>query len=132
MTATPDARLPAWIRDAAHVAGNGELMWPRPGAIDAAEWLAQNGMAIWGGEVYTGRGPFMAVMVGEWRTEPELERNEEWHTYIQRGLAQALAAITNHPLDSGAEAAGRTFYFLSYHSAAGFPGEARRIGSDHD
>jgi hypothetical protein len=113
---------PEHIRNGAHVAGNGELLWPRSGAVAAANWIASSGLAIWGGEVYAPRGPFTAVMVNEWRTEPELVTGELWTEYVGRGLEQALAAIERYPArDRAAEA----LYFLAYHSTSGFAGEAQ-------
>jgi hypothetical protein len=115
-------QLPEHIREGAHVAGNGELLWPRSGAIAAATWIVSNGLGIWGGEVYAPRGPFMAMMVNEWRTEPELGADEPWTDYARRGLEQALAAITKYPAPGRAAEA---LYFLAYHSPSGFAGEAR-------
>ena len=111
---------PEHIRQGAHVAGNGELLWPRAGAIAAANWIASSGFAIWGGEVYAPRGPFTAVMVNEWRTEPELVANEPWSEYVKRGLEQAVAAIDRYPAPGRAAEA---LYFLAYHSPAGFAGD---------
>ncbi len=113
---------PEHIREGAHVAGNGELLWPRAGAIAAANWMAASGLAIWGGEVYAPRGPFTAMMVNEWRTEPELVANEAWSEYVRRGLAQALAAIDRYPAPGRAPEA---LYFLAYHSPSGFAGETQ-------
>jgi hypothetical protein len=111
---------PEHIRSGAHVAGNGELLWPRSGAVAAASWIASSGLAIWGGEVYAPRGPFTAVMVNEWRTEPELAAGEPWTEYVRRGLEQALAAIERYP---ARDRASEALYFLAYHSPSGFAGE---------
>jgi hypothetical protein len=113
---------PEHIRQGAHVAGNGELLWSRAGAIAAANWIATSGLAIWGGEVYAPRGPFTAMMVNEWHTEPELVANEAWSEYVRRGLAQALVAIDRYPAPGRAAEA---LYFLAYHSPSGFAGEAQ-------
>lgn len=113
---------PEHIRQSAHVAGNGELLWPRSGAITAAKWIASNGLAIWGGEVYAPRGPFTAVMVNEWRTEPELAADEPWAEYVRRGLGQALTAIEMYPAPGRA---AESLYFLAYHSPSGFAGETQ-------
>lgn len=113
---------PEHIRQGAHVAGNGELLWSRGGAIAAANWIATTGLAIWGGEVYAPRGPFTAMMVNEWRTEPELVANEPWSEYVRRGLEQALAAIDKYPVPGRAAEA---LYFLAYHSPSGFAGETQ-------
>jgi hypothetical protein len=113
---------PEHIRHGAHVAGNGELLWPRSGAFEAANWIATNGLAIWGGEVYAPRGPFTAVMVNEWRTEPELTAGEPWAEYVTRGLEQALAAIERYPTNDRAD---ESLYFLAYHSPSGFAGEGQ-------
>ena len=110
---------PEHIRQGAHVAGNGELLWPRSGAIAAANWIASSGLAIWGGEVYAPRGPFTAVMVNEWRTEPELAPDEQWTNYVTRGLEQAVKAIERYPAPGRAD---ESLYFLAYHSPAGFAG----------
>lgn len=101
----------------AHVAGNGERLWPAAQAIEVATWLAGHDLAIWGGEVYAPRGPFAATMVSEWRTEPGPGPGEPWSGYVGRGLDQALAAI-----DRSAEAG--SLFFLAYHSPAGFPAPA--------
>ena len=111
---------PEHIRSGAHVAGNGELLWAHSGAIAAASWIASSGLAIWGGDVYAPRGPFTAVMVNEWRTEPELAIDEPWTEYVRRGLEQALAAIERYPAP---DRANEALYFLAYHSPAGFAGE---------
>ena len=118
---------PEQIRKGAHVAGNGELLWPRADAIDAARWIAASGLAIWGGEVYSPRGPFTAVMVNEWRTEPGMDANEPWSAYIERGLEQALAAIEKFPTSESLTRDGtaQPLYFLAYHSPTGFVGEGR-------
>ena len=120
-------QLPERIRSGAHVVGNGELLWLRPEAIAAARWIAASGMAIWGGEVYSPRGPFSAVMVNEWRTDPEWRPGEDWQRYVSNGLEQALAAIDTFPgADQevrGRDGTSRSLYFLAYHSPAGFPGE---------
>ncbi|HZK73817.1 MAG TPA: hypothetical protein VFD88_07445 [Clostridia bacterium] len=113
---------PEHIRQGAHVAGNGELLWPRSGAIAAANWIASSGLGIWGGEVYAPRGPFTAVMVNEWRTEPELDADEPWAGYVSRGLEQAIAAIGRYPATGRADEA---LYFLAYHSPFGFAGETQ-------
>jgi hypothetical protein len=115
--------LPADLRRAAHVAGNGELLWPRAAALEVARRLAADGLAIWGGEVYAPKGPFTAVMVDEWRTEPGRGPEEDWASYVERGLQQALAAISEYPESEpagGAGEGGRSLYFLAHHS----PGEA--------
>lgn len=108
---------PEHLRRDAHVAGNGELLWPRAPAVEAARWIAGSGLAIWGGEVYVPRGPFTAVMVSEWRTEPSRQRDEAWPAYVERCLAQALVAIEARAGDRAAEA----LYFLAYHPESGFP-----------
>jgi len=113
---------PEHIRHGAHVAGNGELLWPRSEAIAAAMWMAANELAIWGGEVYAPRGPFTAVMVNEWRTEPELAPDEPWMVYVRRGLEQAVEAIEKYPAPGRA---AESLYFLAYHSPAGFAGESQ-------
>lgn len=116
---------PEYIRRAAHVAGNGELLWPRRGAGEAVRWMAANQMGIWGGEVYSPRGPFTAVMVNEWRTEPQQGSEEPWSSYVARGLVQALEAIDSYPTsehgDRQPDQADELLYFLAYHSQAGFP-----------
>ena len=121
---------PEHIRQGAHVAGNGELLWPRSGAVAAASWIASSGLGIWGGEVYAPRGPFTAVMVNEWRTDPELAAGEPWAEYVRRGLEQALAAIERY---STHDRADESLYFLAYHSESGFAGDGepghRRAGS---
>jgi hypothetical protein len=110
---------PAHLRGGAHVAGNGELLWPRAAAVEAARWMAGSGLAIWGGEVYAPKGPFTAVMVSEWRTEPSRGADETWPAYVGRCLAQAVDAIDAQAADRAAEA----LYFLAYHPESGFPEE---------
>jgi hypothetical protein len=126
-TAGDDVLLPPErIRRLAHVAGNGELLWPRVAAIEAARWMADAGLAIWGGEVYAPKGPFTAVMVDEWRTQPERRDGEDWLSYVGRGLAQALAEIEAHSDPDGAapiHARGETLYFLAAHPERGFPND---------
>jgi hypothetical protein len=124
-TGAADAGAPAppeHIRRGAHVAGNGELLWPRSEAIAAANWMAASELAIWGGEVYAPRGPFTAVMVNEWRTEPELAPDEPWMDYVKRGLEQAVEAIGKYPARGRAD---ESLYFLAYHSRGGFAGESQ-------
>ncbi|MBJ7599478.1 MAG: hypothetical protein DLM67_18190 [Candidatus Nephthysia bennettiae] len=109
---------PEHLRRLAHVAGNGELLWPREAALEAVRWLAASGLAIWGGEVYASRGTFTAVMVAEWRTEPAHDADEGWSRYVQRSLAQALDAIQRLPDERSTgtgDAAGRSLYFLARH-----------------
>jgi len=128
---------PERIRRLAHVAGNGELLWPRAVAVDAARWVADTDMAIWGGEVYAPKGPFTALMIGEWRTDPQHGSDEPWHEYVDRGLAQALRAIEadEGPTDGMRRAAGASgdrLYFLAYHPESGFPEDTQtraRTGS---
>ena len=128
--------LPQQLADRAHVAGNGELLWPRPEAGEAARWFAASGLAIWGGEVYTPRGPFAAVMVDEWRTDPEWRPGDDWPSYVRRGLEQALTAIETLPgpgdVVRARDGASRSLYFLSYHSPAGFPDEVMANGGHLD
>ena len=141
-TAVPDdpPLPPEQIRKGAHVAGNGELLWPRADAIEAARWIAGTGLAIWGGEVYSQQGPFTAVMVNEWRTDPGRGEDEAWPAYVERGLEQALAAIEKYPLSYSvtrtADGTAQALYFLAYHSPAGFAGEAvpgsRTMEGGHD
>ncbi len=107
------------LRHSAHVAGNGELLWPRGPAVEAARWIAESGLAIWGGEVYVPKGPFTAVMVSEWRTEPSRRPDEAWPAYVERCLEQALVAIE---VSSG-ERTAEALYFLAYHPESGFPEE---------
>jgi hypothetical protein len=120
---------PEQIRQSAHVAGNGELLWPRAAAIEVARWIGVSELAIWGGEVYSPRGPFTAVMVHEWRTDPGRGVDEPWLSYVERGLAQALEAIEKYPssdpVSRTAESTAQSLYFLAYHTQAGFPGEPR-------
>ena len=117
---------PEGIRREAHVAGNGELLWPQAAAVEAARWIAGTDMAIWGGEVYAPRGPFTALMVGEWRTDPQHGPDEPWHEYVERGLAQALQAIeadttTGDRVRRTSDTGGGRLYFLAYHPESGFP-----------
>ncbi|MEA2681972.1 MAG: hypothetical protein QOK05_300 [Chloroflexota bacterium] len=115
---------PEHIRRLAHVAGNGELLWPHLAAVQAANWMAQAGLAIWGGEVYSPRGPFTAVMVDEWRTIPERGEDEDWLTYVRRGQAQALRAIEAHSTsDAPLHGRGETLFFLAGQPRSGFRGE---------
>jgi hypothetical protein len=110
---------PEQLRRGAHVAGNGELLWPRAPAFEAARWIAGSGLAIWGGEVYVPKGPFTAVMVSEWRTEPSRRPDEGWPAYVERCLEQALVAIEAGAGGRAAEA----LYFIAYHPESGFPEE---------
>ncbi len=65
------------------------------------------------------KGPFTAVMVSEWRTEPSRQPDEEWPAYVERCLEQALVAIEVRAGERAAEA----LYFLAYHPESGFPEE---------
>ena len=129
---TATRALPQQLRDRAHIAGNGELLWPRPEAIEAARWIAGSGLAIWGGEVYSPRGPLAAMMVAEWRTDPDWRPGDDWPAYVGRGLEQALEAIERLPgpgdLVPARDGVSRSLYFLAYHSPAGFPDEVTANG----
>ncbi len=114
---------PAALRRHAHVAGNGELLWPLSVAADAARWAAGEANGIWGGEVYAPRGPFTAMMVREWRTEPDWSAGEPWADFVSRALEQTLMAL---------EAEGRKdseglLYFLAYAPESTFVEESRRM-----
>jgi hypothetical protein len=105
------------------VAGNGELLWPDDAAREAARWAAANGLGIWGGEVFAPRGPFTAMMVGEWRTEPEWRSSEPWADFVERALAQALEAIAR---TAGGEGGAASLIFLAYAPLGGFAEDAVR------
>lgn len=113
---------PPDLRRRAHVAGNGELLWPRAAALEAARWAANAGCGIWGGEVFAPRGPFTAVMVREWRTEPEWHEGEPWAGFVARALEQTVAALER---DESANQEG-LLYFLAYASGSRFADESRR------
>ncbi len=118
---------PAALRRHAHVAGNGELLWPHSIAAEAAKWAAGQANGIWGGEVYAPRGPFTAMMVREWRTEPEWGAGEPWPRFVARALQQTLTAL---------EAEGRKgpeglLYFLAYAPESSFIEESRRTRPGH-
>jgi hypothetical protein len=111
---------PPELQRRAHKAGEGELLWPRDAAVDAVSWAAAAGIGIRGGEVYSPAGPFAAVMVEEWHTEPPWGPGEDWDEYVRRGLDRALAEISrDREPPSGTDTAGRSLYFLAYQS----PGE---------
>jgi len=113
---------PAELRRHAHVAGNGELLWPHEYAEQAARWAAAEGNGIWGGEVYAPRGPFTAMMVREWRTEPEWHPGEPWPGFVSRALEQTIAALA-----AEADATGDgLLYFLAYAPEDTFEEESRR------
>ena len=113
---------PAALRRQAHVAGNGELLWPLSVAADAARWAAGQANGIWGGEVYAPRGPFTAMMIREWRTEPEWGAGEPWPQFVARALDQTLSALD---AEGQAGQAG-LLYFLAYAPESTFIEESRR------
>jgi hypothetical protein len=113
---------PPDLRRFAHVAGNGELLWPRSAAVDAAGWAAGEGYGIWGGEVFSPRGPFTAMMIREWRTEPEWSAGEPWPEFIARALEQTLTALET--MDEQSQEG--LLYFLAYGPQSTFDDESRR------
>ncbi len=113
---------PAALRRHAHVAGNGELLWPRSVAADAARWVAAEGNGIWGGEVYAPRGPFTAMMVREWRTEPEWGPGEPWPAFVSRALEQTVVALDAE----GRDDSEGLLYFLAYAPESKFVEGSRR------
>ena len=116
------SQLPDALRRRAHVAGNGELLWPYAAAADAARWAAGAGNGIWGGEVFAPRGPFTAMMVGEWRTEPQWREGEPWALFVSRSLEQAVAAL-EAKWPGNPEA---LLFFLAYAPESTFAEESRR------
>lgn len=113
---------PPDLRRRAHVAGNGELLWPRSAAVDAAIWAAHEGHGIWGGEVFAPRGPFTAMMVREWRTEPEWSIREPWTQFVARALEQTLTALESERMHGDED----LLYFLAYAPQSTFDNESRR------
>ena len=113
---------PLDLRNLAHVAGNGELLWPRSAAVDAARWAAGEGYGMWGGEVFAPRGPFTAMLIHEWRTEPEWDTSEPWTEFVTRALEQTLGALEteDEPSHEG------LLYFLAYGPQSTFDDESRR------
>lgn len=113
---------PLELRRHAHAAGNGELLWPLDYAEAAARWAAGEGNGIWGCEVYAPRGPFTAMMIREWRTQPEWRGAEPWPAFVVRALEHTLAALARE-----AEADGEgMLYFLAYGPEATFVEDSER------
>jgi hypothetical protein len=99
--------IAAALRSQALEAGNGELLWPGPTAIEAAAHLARSSLAVLGGEVYqTGLTQGWGTFVRSWSTNPGWNDDESWERFLDRGLAQATEEIR------GELRAGRTNLFF--------------------
>lgn len=74
-------------------AGNGELFWWGDRAAAAATWIATEGFALVGGEIYRRHHVGWATYLRSWTTLPERDSDEAWEAWVARGLSQALEAI---------------------------------------
>jgi hypothetical protein len=85
--------IPDHLGSAVDIAGNGEAFWFGDRAEEAARWIADQGLAVVGGEVYCRQPVGWATYLGAWTTSPHLLPNEHWTAYVARGLAQAIAVV---------------------------------------
>lgn len=85
--------LPPRLLEAVFIAGNGEVFWPEPVAIEAARWLAARNLAIVGGEVYVPRSPAWGVFMRCWDTSTMPDEGRGWGAQVALGLEHALREI---------------------------------------
>jgi hypothetical protein len=99
MTVVPFDSMPADLQGVVWRAGNGELAWPLDRTIDAASWLAAQGAALLGGELYE-RLPesYWGTFVDEWATAPQRLVDEAWPAFVDRSLHQARVQIDSWTL----------------------------------
>ncbi len=112
--------------------GNGEFGWTRAQISTAVEvlrargigilggelWWVRDGTAIWHGCVPQRHGP---PGVYTWVTERRTE--EPWQDFVERGVAEALAAVERwpEPGDLPPDLPGRILYNLTWISKVAYP-----------
>lgn len=89
--------IPVSFLSHSDVAGNGERFWFRAVAGDVARWLAREGLAIVGGEVYRRHSTAWGTYIGGWATV--VPENASWESRVERCLRRALDAVSEDPAD---------------------------------
>ena len=101
MTDPAQDDLPPHLLAVAFRAGR-ELAWPREEAIEVIDWLARQGRAVEGVEVWLPAGagpeiPFPLMYV--WQVDPARVEEESWADFVVRAKEQASSYVYNFKWD---------------------------------